>query len=184
MHPVKLLERAASGAAHAIRHPISSAAYAAGMARGLAGAALHGATVNGHDPGARRTSDTTPHMPTQRRAPAGEYDDVPPPEPTPLHESFATEPKATSRQSEHGRPASDEEIDAWIDEAMARGGGTEDVDIETPVGTTGVSAGYNPDTAEADLQQPGTEPLMDPSTTKAVKSESDMLRKDAERDPE
>lgn len=183
MHPVKLLERAASSAAHAIRHPISSAAYAAGVARGLAGAALHGAMVDGHDPDAGRPDAGAHHLPTQRRAPADEYDDAPPPEPTPLHESFATEPKATSRQSEHGR-ATDEEIDAWIDEAMARGGGTEDVDIETPVGTTGVSAGYNPDTAEADLQQPGTEPLMDPSTTKAVKSESEMLRKAAERNPE
>lgn len=184
MHPVKLLERAASGAAHAIRHPISSTAYAAGVARGLAGAALHGRTADGHDPDLGSSDARAHHMPAQRRGPAAEYDDVPPPEPTPLHESFATEPKATSRRSEHGRPASDEEIDAWIDEAMARGGGTDDVDIETSVGTTGVSAGYNPDTAEADLQQPGTEPLMDPSTTKAVKSESEMLRKDAERDPE
>ena len=184
MHPVKLLESAASGAAHAIRHPISSAAYAAGIARGLAGAALHGATVDGHDSDVGGTDARPSHMPAQRRVPAAEHDDVPPPEPTPLHESFATEPKAASRQSEHGRPATDAEIDAWIDEAMARGGDTEDVDIETPVGTTGVSAGYNPDTAEADLQQPGTEPLMDPSTTKAVKSESEMLRKDAERDPE
>jgi hypothetical protein len=153
MQPVKLFERAAGTAAHALRHPIASAAYAAGLARGLAGAARHGATDTGREP-EHGPTPAAPHMPTQRRA-------------------------SVSRQSAHGGPATDAEIDAWIDEAMARG---RDVDVETPVGTTGADVGHNPDTAEADLQQPGTEPI-DTSTTKAVKSESEMLRKDAERDP-
>jgi hypothetical protein len=175
MEPVKLLERAAARAAHAVRHPISTGAYAAGIARGLAGAVIHGATVRGHDPEAGQS-----HIPTQRSGPQAVRDDVPPPEPTPLNESFATEPKATSRQSEHGGPGSDAEIDAWASETADE----PDIDIETPVGTTGADVGSNPDTGEADLQQPGTEPLMDPATTKAIKSESEMLRKDAERDPE
>jgi hypothetical protein len=55
-------------------------------------------------------------------------------------------------------------------------------EVETPVGTTGAGEGYNPDTGETDLQQPGTEPLMDPSTTKAVASESETLRRAADRD--
>ncbi len=55
-------------------------------------------------------------------------------------------------------------------------------DVTTPVGTTGAGAAYNPDTAETDLQQPGTEPLMDPSTTKAVASESEILRRAADPD--
>jgi len=59
-----------------------------------------------------------------------------------------------------------------------------DVDVETPVGTTGADVGHNPDTAEADLQQPGTEPLLDPSTSKAIRSESETMRKAAERDLE
>jgi hypothetical protein len=59
-----------------------------------------------------------------------------------------------------------------------------DVEVETPVGTTGAGPGYNPSTAEADLQQPGTEPIMDPATTKSVKAETDHLRKAAERNPE
>jgi hypothetical protein len=59
-----------------------------------------------------------------------------------------------------------------------------DVDVITPVGTTGAAPGYNPDTAEADLQQPGTEELMEPSTTKKVKAETDFLRKAAERNPD
>jgi len=178
MQPVKLIERAAGTAAQALRHPIASAAYAAGLARGLAGAALHGATIPGREPEPARTS-TPPHVPTQRRMPPTERD-VPPPAPSEPGEVFTTEPKAVSRQSAHGGPARDAEIDAWIDEAMAH----DDVDVETPVGTTGAGVGHNPDTAEADLEQPGTEPLLDPATAKAIRSESEMMRKDAERDPE
>ena len=54
--------------------------------------------------------------------------------------------------------------------------------VTTMVGTTGAGAAYNPDTAETDLQQPGTEPLMDPSTTKAVASESEILRRAVDPD--
>jgi hypothetical protein len=177
MQPVKLIERAAGTAAHALKHPIASAAYAAGLARGFAAAAIHGGSATGREREHGRTS--TPRLvPTQHRFSAVERD-VPPPAPTPLGESFATEPKAVSRQSAHGGPANDAEIDAWLDEVMAR-----DVDVETPVGTTGADVGHNPDTAEADLQQPGTEPLLDPSTAKAIRSESETMRKAAERDLE
>jgi len=209
MHPVKLIERAASTAVHSMRHPVSSAAYAAGIARGiggLAGAALHGALEKtGH------ADSSSADVPTQRTAPAEQRDEaatpaapegprepqvVPKPVPDPEDfdtvvivaedeepgEAFATEPKAVSRESAHGgSAATDAEIDAWIDEAMAEG---DDVGIETPVGTTGVSAGFNPDTAEADLQQPLTAPLLDPATAKAIRKESETLRKAAETDPE
>jgi len=60
----------------------------------------------------------------------------------------------------------------------------DDVDVITPVGTTGAAPGYNPSTAESDLQQPGTEQIMEPSTTKRVKAETDVLRRGAERNPE
>jgi hypothetical protein len=196
MEPVKLLERAASGAVHAVRHPISSTAYAVGVVRGLAGAAVHGVTVGGHDPGQTREAgqpsqtnqaeDRAPtqatdqkHVVAQRTAPAVEQD-VPAPEPTPLHESFATEPKAVSRESEHGGTGRDAEIDEW--ESMLPD--DDEPDIETPVGTTGVGAGYNPDTAEAGLQQPGTELLLDPSTAKAIRSEAEMMQKAADPDKE
>ena len=63
MHPVKMFGWTARTTLHTVRHPISSAAYAAGVARGLAGVVLHGATATGHDP------DTGPRpMPTQREA--------------------------------------------------------------------------------------------------------------------
>jgi len=55
-------------------------------------------------------------------------------------------------------------------------------DVTTPVGTTGAGTAYNPDTAETDLQQPGTEPLMDPATTKAVASEAATLSRAADPD--
>ncbi|WP_457109756.1 hypothetical protein [Marmoricola sp. URHA0025 HA25] len=201
---MKLLERAAGTAVHAVRHPISSAAYAAGLARGLAGAALHGTMVKGHDPEAgappvtprqRSASRTETSAPSGPREPQRVPKPVPAPEdlPEPIvieavdeepGESFATEPKAVSRESAHGggRPVNDAEIDAWIDEAMAGLDETPGVDVETPVGTTGAAAGHNPDTAEADLQQRETLSLLDPGELKSVRSESETLRKGA--DPE
>jgi len=197
MEPVKLLERAASTAAHAVRHPISSAAYAAGIARGLAGAAIHGARDHvAHDTTerpvpAQRAPEAASSAPAAPPKPQRVPKPVPPPEafddmvviePEPPHESFATEPKAVSRESEHGGGrATDQEIDAWIDEAIGR---NRDVDVETPVGTTGADVAHNPDTGEGDLQQPGTPPLLDPGLAKSIRKESEMLRKDAERDPE
>lgn len=168
MHTVKLFERAATGAAHTLRHPISSAAYAVGIVRGLAGAALHGTTVDEHDPDAGHPTTSPLHVPAQRRAPAAEVDEVPVPEPTPLHEAFATEPKAVSRISEHGR-AKDAEIDAWIDEAMEGLEPDLEKGVVSPV---------------ADLSLPDDEPLLDPGTAKSIRSESEILRKGAERNPE
>ena len=54
-------------------------------------------------------------------------------------------------------------------------------EIKTPSGITAAGPGYNPDTAETDLYQPDTEPLMDPATTKAVAAEARTLSKAASR---
>jgi hypothetical protein len=216
MGPVKLIERAAGTAIHAVRHPVSSAAYAAGIARGLAGAVLHGVTATGHDsdagpsttqrdtpstgtPSATSTAPTEPTAATATTSgppepqrvmkPVPEPGDLPEPiviEPTDEEpgESFATEPKAVSRESAHGgTDLLDAEIDDWEEEAQDGLDVVPDVDVETPVGTTGAGVGHNPDTAEADLQQPGTPPLLDPSVAKAIRSESEILRKAAEPDP-
>jgi hypothetical protein len=56
--------------------------------------------------------------------------------------------------------------------------------VTTPAGTQGAAPGNNPDTAEADLNQPGTEEILDESTAKAIASETAALRKAAERNPE
>jgi hypothetical protein len=93
-------------------------------------------------------------------------------------EAFHTEPKAATRGSAHGGPAGDrEEVSGYVEEIV-----TDDLDIETPVGTTGAEVGTNPSTAEADLQQPGTPPVLDPATVKAVESESEILRKASDPD--
>jgi hypothetical protein len=55
-------------------------------------------------------------------------------------------------------------------------------DITTPSGISAAGEGINPDTTETDLHQPGTEPLMDPATVKAVASEAAMLRRAADTD--
>jgi hypothetical protein len=60
----------------------------------------------------------------------------------------------------------------------------EDTDVRTPSGIPAADAATNPDTTEAELTQPGTEPLVDPGTAKAARSESDTLRKAAEQNPE
>jgi hypothetical protein len=193
MHPVKLLERAATTAAHTVRHPISSAAYAAGIARGLAGAAIHGVGgLRGSSSSDRsvpepRQPQTAPHTtatPGPRKPervpkpvpPPDAFDDMVVIEPESAPESFATEPKAVSRESARGGPSNDAELDGWAAEVADE----PDIDIETPVGTTGVGAGFNPDTAEADLQQPGTEPLLDPATAKAIRSEAAVMQKAAD----
>lgn len=57
-------------------------------------------------------------------------------------------------------------------------------DVTTPVGTTGADVATNPDTAESDLQQPGTEPLVDPATAKALRSETSRMRRAAKTSDE
>jgi hypothetical protein len=209
MGPVKLIERATSSAVHAVRHPVSSAAYAAGVARGVVGVVLHGVTAAGHDrdagapsvperrdrattPGPAVSDATTAGPPEPQRVmkPVPEPGDLPEPiviEPKDEEpgEAFATEPKAVSRDSAHGgSDVADADVDAWEDEARDGLDHGADVDIETPVGTTGADVGHNPDTAEADLQQPDTRELLDPSVAKAVRAESAILQKAAETDPE
>ncbi len=53
-------------------------------------------------------------------------------------------------------------------------------EVTTPVGTTAADVATNPDTTDTDLQQPGTEPLLDPGAANAIRSESETLRKAAQ----
>ncbi len=55
-------------------------------------------------------------------------------------------------------------------------------EITTPSGIPAAGEGINPDTTETDLHQPGTEPLIDPATVKAVASESATLSRAADTD--
>lgn len=94
----------------------------------------------------------------------------------------STEPRGASRDEEHGEAALQRAEADEIAEEMAEAARAGNLDLSTPVGTTGADTGFNPDTAEAGLQQPGTEPLLDPSLTKEVKSEQDTLHQAS--DPE
>jgi hypothetical protein len=58
---------------------------------------------------------------------------------------------------------------------------TEDA-VRTPSGIPAADEGYNPHTAETDLHQPGTEPLMDPATVKSVRSEAEVMQRAADPD--
>ncbi len=58
----------------------------------------------------------------------------------------------------------------------------EDDELRTPSGIPAADEGHNPDTAETDLHQPGTEPLMDPATVKAVRSEAEVMQRAADPD--
>ncbi|WP_210650542.1 hypothetical protein [Nocardioides sp. SYSU D00065] len=55
-------------------------------------------------------------------------------------------------------------------------------DLRTPSGIPAAGDAVNPDTTDTDLHQVGTEPLVDPSTVKAVASESEMLGRAADPD--
>lgn len=55
-------------------------------------------------------------------------------------------------------------------------------EIRTPSGIPAAGPGVNPSTGETDLVQPGTEPIMDPATTKAVAAEARMMQRAAARD--
>jgi hypothetical protein len=58
----------------------------------------------------------------------------------------------------------------------------EDDELRTPSGIPAADEGHNPDTADTDLHQPGTEPLMDPATVKAAKSEAEVMQRAADTD--
>ena len=60
----------------------------------------------------------------------------------------------------------------------------EGTDLRTPSGIPAADSGRNPDTADVALTQPGTEPLVDPGAAKATRSETETLRKAAEKNPE
>ena len=209
---VRAVSGAVSGVVHSARHPIGTASYGVGLAKGVAevGVSVARTLVGGRQHGTSSvTGDVTDPVPmpepvpppapaptpTPAPAPAPGPAPVPAPEPTqpppPLDagadvhgaesaeewlDSMETEPQAASRAGAHGGPDPEERLANWGDEL------TDDVEVETPVGTTGADPAVNPDTTESDLQQVGTEPLMDPSLTKAIKSEAETGARAADVD--
>jgi hypothetical protein len=183
-----LAGQAVSGAASAARHPVAAASYAFGMAKGATSVTID--VVRYLAAGPEVPQQRAAGEPTSRPAPTvtGERTNVggltteaaEPRMPGGGGEAFEHEPHAEARDVAHGEAADDpREVDFWAEEAAPS-----EIDIETPVGTTGADVGSNPDTTEADLQQPGTEPLLDPATAKAVRSEAETLRKAADLEKE
>jgi hypothetical protein len=85
--------------------------------------------------------------------------------------------KTTAKKAAKKAPAQEAAAKTAADLASV-----DDSSVETPVGTTGADPATNPDTTESDLQQVGTEPLMDPSLTKAIKAEADTGARAADLD--
>ncbi len=168
MRSTDLTARGKRAASTVINGPLSALSFGVGLAIGSARAVAR--RLGGPPPMAPESpwrSAPAPPVPTQREEPPGAPG-----------EAFATEPTAVSRDSAHGR-ADDARIDEWYAEHDAA-----DVDVETPVGTTAADVGYNPDTGETDLQQPDTEPLLDPGTAKAIRSEAETMRRAADPEPD
>lgn len=212
--PLGAVRAVTNASLHVVRHPIRTVGDAATMGRGLVASVVTGirpehapvvvdmdapvaepaptderATLKRQGDPVSRAADATAAPsagaggsatdPAPAAAPTAAPDPMPadaattPAGPGEPHDAVVTEPSSVTAVGD------DEEIPS-----SAVPFEDEDVEVTTPVGTTGAGPGYNPDTTETDLQQPGTEPLMDPSTTKRIKSESDVLRKAADVDKE
>lgn len=96
-------------------------------------------------------------------------------------EKRATAKKAPARKAPARRRAPSKKAAVTAPALGLTEAEAEDV-LRTPSGIPAAGDGINPDTTETDLHQPGTEPLMDPATVKAVKSESEVLRRAADTD--
>jgi len=152
----KPLDTIATTTRDTVRHPIDTGLKAVGLSiglvRGVAGAVA--GTVTG-----QRAEQAEPPAPAETSRPA--------------QADFSTAP----RQEPITKTPGDLPTPADLAERIERS-----ADVTTPVGTTGAGPAYNPDTSETDLQQPGTEPLMDPATTKAVASEYAVMRRASDTD--
>lgn len=179
VHPIKTPLGAARAITHlsisAVRHPVRTASDVVTLGRELVGSVTGrspgtvSSVVESGDPVAQPAPSTSSETVKKQgdpladgTRPSGQTEDQ--------HDQVVTEPSPVTG------PGDADEIPSPAVQPS-----DEDIEVTTPVGTTGAGPGVNPDTTESDLQQPGTEPLMDPSTTKRVKSETETLRKASER---
>lgn len=203
MSTKSVVDRLTGTAFAAVRHPLSSAGYVVGLAKGATEATVslvRGQQDHEDQPGTSRdqTAAGSSAGTGGQAARQADHGDVPEPErivfggqnkkaappqfPGGGGENFANNPSAETRDIAHGdRPADQHEVDSWTED-LDVGLGAPTLDIETPVGTPAADIGHNPDTDDVSLQQPDTEPLLDSSLTKSIKSESETLSKAAETD--
>lgn len=157
---------------NAISHPVQTATSVAGQALGVAASGVR-TTMRLIDRAAGQGGTATAPAPP-----------VPAPEAAPAKKAPA---KKTAAKKATKKPAAKKAPSARaatagpaLSQADREAAG--DDDVRTPSGIPAADEAYNPDTAETDLHQPGTEPLMDPATVKSVKSETEVMQKAAEVD--
>src|SRR4051794_30545247 len=137
---------------------------------------------------AKKTAGSDTDLPTKKTAAkklaAEGLDDVPPADVAKVAKKTPT--KQTTPVTPVAEPAakkSAEQVPATAAEDRPRTASEvaneEGPEYTTPVGTPAAGQSALPNT---DLQQPGTEPLMDPSTVKAVKSEAETMQRAADPD--
>ena len=152
---------------NAITHPVQTATTVAGQALGVAASGVR-TTMRLIDRAAGQGGTTTAPEPPD-----------PAPEAAPAKKTPAK--KATKKPAAKKAPSARAATAGPALSQDAREAAGDD-DVRTPSGIPAADEAYNPDTAETDLHQPGTEPLMDPATVKSVKSETEVLQKAAEVD--
>jgi hypothetical protein len=182
-----------SKATNAIIHPVRTATSVAGQTMGVAAAGARttmriidraagqvrggsqdawttDSTTDSGGTGTSATPDATLVEPAARKAPATK---------APANKASAKKvsaEKAAAKKAPSARAATVAPALSVPEEEV-----TEDA-VRTPSGIPAADEGYNPDTAETDLHQPGTEPLMDPATVKAVRSEAEVMQRAADPD--
>jgi hypothetical protein len=176
LHPVKtpidVLRTVTRMSLDAARHPVRTVGDVVTQGRGLVAS-----FVTGHRP--------QPAAPVERPVAEPAGDEALKKQGDPM---AAAAESAVSEPADAAGPALDQVItepsavtgpgdDDEIPSPAVQPSPDDDVEVITPVGTTGAGPAVNPDTTESDLQQPGTEPLMDPSTTKRIKHETETLRR-------
>lgn len=144
-----------------VQLPAHAAAAVAGTAVGVAGTAV------------RAVARVAGHVASRAAGPA--------PQPRVLVPRDVERPAATPAASKAARRAPSRKAAVVAPALGLTASEAEDV-LRTPSGIPAAGDGTNPDTTETDLHQPGTEPLMDPSTTKAVASEAEVLQRAADVD--
>ncbi len=174
-----LTHGAISTAVSVLRHPVGSAAMAAGLVKGAAEAGVDlvrrgGRTAPdraaGETPQTGETAETAVGAP-EHAVPVADVptaEELPEPvvieaEPAPdeTAEPFHTEPKAASRASAHGGPAGDrEEVEGYVEEIPEA-----DQDEEQPVYVS--------------QSEPG-EPVLDSAAAKSVRAEAEVLQRAAD----
>jgi hypothetical protein len=187
-----------SKATNAIIHPVRTATSVAGQTMGVAAAGARttmriidraagqvrggsqdawttDSTTDSGGTGTSATPDATLVEPAARKAPATKA----PANKTSANKTSAKKAsakKAAAKKAPSARAATVAPALSVPEEEV-----TEDA-VRTPSGIPAADEGYNPDTAETDLHQPGTEPLMDPATVKAVRSEAEVMQRAADPD--